>query len=172
MGRRGPALLLLATLAACASTPDAAWSPPAGPIPLRLERLEGGWFDLGTARGKVVLVNFFATWCFPCVQELPLLDRLQRTWGPEGLQVVAVSMDLEGRRVLRPFVEALGGLEFPVLLASERMFEGGGPFGPIRALPTTVVLDRDGHFVGAQAGLLDPEATERLVQALLESPGG
>lgn len=158
------ALIAACVSAGCASAPE----PTAGgPLRLRLERVDGGSFDLGTTRGSVVLVNFFATWCPPCVEELPLLARLQGRYRAEGLQVIAISMDLDGRAVLEPFLDYFGDFGFPVLLADARYFDGETPFGPIRVLPTTAVIDRRGRFLGAQAGLLDAVETERLVQTLL-----
>ena len=158
-------LALILTLSACAT----GGGPPqaGGPVSMRLERLRGGTFDLGSQRGRLVMINFFATWCLPCVAEIPQLVELQRRYRSQGLQVVAVSMDLDGRAVLEPFLAHFGDLGFPVLLASERFFDGETPFGPIRVLPTTAVVDRRGRFVGVQAGMLHAAETERLVQVLL-----
>jgi cytochrome c biogenesis protein CcmG/thiol:disulfide interchange protein DsbE len=120
-----------------------------GPAPtFRLPSLEGGEVELGSYRGKVVLLNFWATWCPPCVAEMPSLERLHRTLGPEGLAVVTVSTD-EDEAALRQFVAA-NKLSLPVL----RDPGGRVASGQYRTTgyPETFVLDRNGvlleHVVG------------------------
>jgi len=116
--------------------------------------------------GKVVLIDFFATWCFPCLEDLPNLEALRRRYGNRGFEIVAIGMDLEGELVLGPFAEHYA-LPFPVLVASPRIREGQSPFGPIRELPTTVLLARDGSLLAAYTGVADPAALSRLVEQAL-----
>ena len=114
----------------------------------RLPALAGGESELGALRGKVVVLNFWATWCPPCVSEMPSLERLHRALGPVGLAVVAVSTD-EDEAELRRFV-AQYALTLPVLrdpggrVASDEYKTTG--------YPETFVLDRSGvlleHVVG------------------------
>ena len=114
----------------------------------RLPSLAGGEIDLESYRGKVVVLNFWATWCPPCVVEMPSLERLHRTLGPEGLAVVTVATD-EGPAALREFVEDYQ-LTLPVLL------DPGGRSAAAdyrtTGYPETFVLDRQGvllrHYVG------------------------
>lgn len=115
---------------------------------------------------RVVLVSFFATWCFPCLAEMPLLERLQAELGPRGLQVIAVGMDLEGAQVLAPFAEHYG-LRFPVLEADRAMLEGRTVYGNVQALPTTAVLDRRGQLVDAWTGVLGEAQVEARVRKAL-----
>lgn len=116
--------------------------------PFRLVSLAGGEGDLAALRGKVVVLNFWATWCPPCVAEMPSLERLHRTLGPEGLAVVTVSTD-EDEAELRRFVSGRA-LSLPVL----RDPGGRVASGAYRTTgyPETFVLDRSGvvleHFVG------------------------
>jgi peroxiredoxin len=116
--------------------------------PVRLPSLAGGEVDLGSLRGRVVVLNFWATWCPPCVAEMPSLERLHRTLGPEGLAVVTVSTD-EDEAELRRFVSE-HALTLPVLR---------DPGGRVAAsdyrttgYPETFTLDRGGvlleHTVG------------------------
>jgi cytochrome c biogenesis protein CcmG, thiol:disulfide interchange protein DsbE len=78
-----------------------------------LPSLASGTTDLGRLRGRVVLVNFWATWCPPCVQEMPSLERLHEALGPEGLSVIGISID-EDEAAVRDFV-ARHGVRFPIL---------------------------------------------------------
>jgi len=138
---------------------------------MSLERFAGGTYELAAQHGDVIVVNFFATWCLPCIDELPMLQRLQDRYRRDGLQVVAVAMDVEGRVVVTPFLEVMP-LNFPVLLADERVYEGRTPFGPITTLPTTAVVGRDGIIVGAHVGILEEQPTEALLVQLLARDGG
>jgi peroxiredoxin len=114
----------------------------------RLPSLAGGETELASLRGKVVLLNFWATWCPPCVEEMPSLERLYRKLSPEGLVVLAVSAD-EDASDLRSFV-ARGGLTMPVLrdpggvVAADQYHTTG--------YPESFVIDRSGvllqHTVG------------------------
>ena len=114
----------------------------------RLPSLAGQEMDLAAQRGKVVVLNFWATWCPPCVAEMPSLERLHRTLSPEGLAVITVSTD-EDEAELRRFVSARS-LTLPVLK------DPGGRVaaGEYRTTgyPETFVLDREGrlleHVVG------------------------
>jgi peroxiredoxin len=81
--------------------------------PLRLDALQGGEVDRESYRGRLVLVNFWATWCPPCVEEMPSLQRLHQALGPEGLVVLGVSVDEQGG-ALQDFVKR-AGVTFPIL---------------------------------------------------------
>ncbi|TQF09516.1 TlpA family protein disulfide reductase [Myxococcus llanfairpwllgwyngyllgogerychwyrndrobwllllantysiliogogogochensis] len=123
--------------------------------------------DVRKLQGKVVLVSFFATWCFPCLAEMPTLEALQRDYGAQGLQVVSVGMDLEGTKVLQPFAEHYAP-RYPVLVASEWMIEGRSPFGPIKGLPTTVLLDRRGRAVAGWQGVEGHGDVAKAIEKLLK----
>ncbi len=120
-----------------------------------------------TLPGKVVLVSFFATWCFPCIAELPTLQALQRDYGTRGFLLVGVGMDLEGAKVLEPFAYSME-LSYPVLLADARIIEGHSAFGPIRALPTTYLMDREGKVLGAWQGVAPHGAVSEAIEKALK----
>ena len=110
--------------------------------------LDGRTVDLDSYRGKVVVLNFWATWCPPCVAEMPSLERLHRALGPEGLAVVTVSTD-EDEAALRSFVSQYA-LTLPVL----RDPGGRGPASRYRTTgyPETFVLDRTGRLLQHTVG--------------------
>jgi peroxiredoxin len=132
----------------------------------RLPSLAGGEVDLASQRGKVVVLNFWATWCPPCVAEMPSLERLHRSLSPEGLSVVTVSTD-EDEAELRRFV-AEHALTLPVLkdpggrLAAEKYRTTG--------YPETFVLDRNGRVLQHVVGPTEWDSAERLAtfRGLLE----
>lgn len=121
-----------------------------GPAPeVRMLARDGEAFGLDAWRGRLVLLNFWATWCAPCVREMPSLQRVQAKLGSEGLEVLALSQDLKGWEVIDPFVERLGLDGLTVLHdpqgAAARAFE-------VRGLPDTVVIGRDGRILGRLTG--------------------
>jgi peroxiredoxin len=124
----------------------------------RLPSLAGGEVDLASQRGKVVVLNFWATWCPPCVAEMPSLERLHRSLSPEGVSVVTVSTD-EDEAALRRFV-AEHALTLPVLK------DPGGRVaaGEYRTTgyPETFVLDRNGRVLQHVVGPAEWDSTERL----------
>jgi peroxiredoxin len=116
--------------------------------PFRLPAVAGGEVDLQSLRGRVVVLNFWATWCPPCVEELPSLERLHRALGKEGLSVVSVSVD-EDEGVLRRFVTE-HKLTFPVLRDPGGRLAAGAY--RTTGYPETFELDAEGivreHIVG------------------------
>jgi peroxiredoxin len=127
----------------------------------------GGRLTLGDFHGRVVLVNFWATWCPPCVTELPALERLHRRHEHQGFTVLALSMDTGAPAMVDAFVRERG-LSFPVGL--DPAGEIARRYG-VRALPTTVLLDRHGRAVASAIGPREwdgPDA-HALVEALLRT---
>ena len=120
--------------------------------------------------GRVVLLNFWATWCAPCVRELPTMDRLQAQLGPEGLSVVAVSWDRGGLGVVAPFLDRLGVDHLVIYLDPKG--STGRDFG-VRGLPTTLLIDAEGRIVGGLEGPLEWDSPEALalIRHYLEKAG-
>ncbi len=132
-----------------------------------MHTVDGQAVDSGSLRGKVVLVNFWATWCGPCKDEMPALERLRRRLSDRQFEVLAVTADQEPEAI-RNFAKTLN-LEFPILLDETK--EVSAAFG-VRGLPTTVVIDRNGRWVGRAVGprAWDSPATVALFENLTESP--
>src|SRR5262249_8723248 len=102
-----------ATAPSLSSFAPALQLPAVGSVPYSEQQL----------RGQVLLVTFLATWCFPCVGQIPILDREQKLYASRGFKIVAVGMDLEGAEVLAPFAQEYQ-LPFPLLVADERIRKG------------------------------------------------
>ncbi len=112
-----------------------------------LEDLSGKRIALKNLKGKVVFLNFWATWCIPCRQEMPTMEKLHKTFKERGLEVVAVNIK-EDKKDVRKFVEELG-LTFTILLdKSGNISEEYGAW----SIPLTYVINRKGEFVGKAAG--------------------
>lgn len=172
MGRHaGRALLaLFLSLSGCAGPSG---NPPshvdASPYLAELQRLPvlgGGWLDGSTLGGKVVVVQFLATWCFPCIATAPRLQEISDREQGRGLVALAVGMDLEGPQVLRPFADQLG-LRFPVLIADDALRSGQTAFGKVGLLPTTLIIGRDGRVVSVYAGVAEQGTLEPLIDSAL-----
>lgn len=131
---------------------------PPVPAPLEVfEDLAGARVRLADFRGQVVLVNFWATWCAPCVREMPTLDRLQAMLAGEGLVVAAVSVDRAGRQAVEPFAAKLG-LEHLALFLDPKSALARA-FG-LSGLPTTYLIDRAGRVVRVLAGPAEWDSPE------------
>jgi cytochrome c biogenesis protein CcmG/thiol:disulfide interchange protein DsbE len=115
-----------------------------------LQNAAGEQVKLSDYQGQVVLLNFWATWCGPCKIEMPWFIEFQRKYKDQGFAVLAVSLDEEGWDVVRPYAEELKA-NFPVLLGDEQVADS---FGSIQALPTTLIIDRQGRISKRHQGLV------------------
>jgi len=114
-------------------------------------------------RGKVVLLDFWATWCTGCKKEIPWFAEFERVYGAQGLAVVGVSMDEGGWKVLKPFL-AETHVPYRMLLGDDAMAKQYG----IENLPDTFLIDRRGKVAAAYlAGLVDKDDVEANIKALL-----
>jgi thiol-disulfide isomerase/thioredoxin len=127
---------------------------------------EGTERTLEDYRGKVVVLNLWATWCAPCRREMPALDRLQAQLGDQGLLVMPLSMDRGGLDQIQEFYDEVG---LPTLgIYHDPKAAAGRAFGAL-GLPTTIVIDREGREVGRLLGPAewDSEEAVSLVRAIL-----
>ncbi|MDX1648831.1 MAG: TlpA disulfide reductase family protein [Myxococcota bacterium] len=129
-----------------------------------LPDLEGQEVTLSALRGRPVVVDFWATWCAPCVHQIPVLNAFQQAH-PE-VAVLGVAVDVDGREVVAPFAEE-HGIAYRVLLGDERLARRYGAFG----FPTLYLIDREGAVAAAHAGVVQREELEAAL-AGLEEPGG
>ncbi len=113
------------------------------PLDFNLPTLEGKRLSLSQYRGRVVIIEFFATWCRPCRRALPKLNDFVKQFGDQGVSAIGYSIDKGGRRLVKPFVARLG-LEFPVVLGTVK---GAEELGQVQFLPTTLVIDPKGRLV-------------------------
>jgi peroxiredoxin len=122
--------------------------------------LSGQVLRLSSLRGKVVLVNLWATWCPPCREEMPSMERLHARLRGRDFQLLAVSEDEGGKDVVQAFVRQLG-LSFPVLLDPERQV---GDRYEVWGYPETFVIDRNGYVVERVIGPRDWDSAESVAK--------
>jgi peroxiredoxin len=134
---------------------------------IQLETLEGDTVRLSEYRGKVVVLNFWATWCPPCRREIPDLMRLQDRFGSRGLRVIGVSLDREGKAVVQRYVDDVG-IDYTVGIDDGSIAQA---FGGVPALPTTYIIGRSGRIRGRVPGLATEAMLASGLRGLLnESP--
>ncbi|MDB5097947.1 MAG: alkyl hydroperoxide reductase [Cyanobacteria bacterium RYN_339] len=118
---------------------------------------------LSDLKGKVVVVDFWATWCPPCRAEIPDFVALQKQYGPKGLQIVGVSVDKGGTAEVVKFMKA-NSINYPILM-SDGATESA--YGGIRAIPTTFLIDKKGNVAHKFIGGTARDVFEKEIKALL-----
>jgi thiol-disulfide isomerase/thioredoxin len=132
---------------------------------LKAKDLDGKELSLDAYKGKVVLLNFWATWCGPCRAEIPSLIRIQEAY-KDRLQIIGMDVDDENEEQLRAFVKKQG-INYPVAMTSDTVRLS---YGGIAALPTVFVINRDSKVVQKHVGLFNPALYEIEARALLDMP--
>ena len=132
-------------------------------IDFHLPDLAGSPWQLSDRRGKVVLVNFWATWCPPCREETPGLVRLYRDYRSKGVVVVGISMDDDPRQAVPPFLRQYG-VPYTVLVPDS----GFNLAGDIESLPTTLLIDRQGRVAKVYVGAVGESEVEEELDVLLK----
>lgn len=140
------------------SGPQQGFEETEDPAPnFQLQTIDGDVFRLKEHRGKVVVLNFWGTWCPPCREEIPDLVSLQKELGDDGLQVVGVALERNaGVKKVRAFAEKQN-INYPVGLGDGSITQ---KYGGIRRVPTTVVIDADGKIRGRLTG----QVTEKMLR--------
>lgn len=141
-------------------------------MPASLNQAEPEWkltdlngHEVGSAglKGKVVVLDFWATWCVPCIGEIPGYIELQKKYGPQGLVIVGVSVDNKKPDYVKKFVQAKG-MNYTVAMADDSIVDA---FGGFESIPTTFLINREGRIVNRKVGALPTDEYEKLVvQAL------
>lgn len=114
-------------------------------------------------RGKVVLVTFWATWCGPCVQEIPSLISLQNDYGPKGFTVIGISMDQGGPRIVEKLMNKVG-VNYPVVMGDSKVSRA---FGGIYGIPASFLVDQSGNIVKRHTGWVSHETLDAEVKKLM-----
>jgi peroxiredoxin len=128
-----------------------------------LEDNNGREVKLSNLKGKVVLVNFWATWCEGCQVEIPSLIELQKKYQARGLVVIGVSLDDDGWKSVKPWLKEKK-VNYPVVIGSDDL---GKQYG-LEGMPLTALIDRDGKIAAIHPGVLNKDATDHQLRTLLQ----
>ena len=131
-----------------------------------LKDTDGKPVHLSDYRGKVVLLDFWATWCGPCRVEIPWFIEMQRKHKDQGFEVLGVAMDDEGWEVVKPFLADMG-VNYRVMMGNDATAQ---LYGDVDALPSTFLIDRDGRIAAIHLGLSSRKEFEDGVEELLRTP--
>lgn len=146
-------------------------SKPSAPE-VTFKDLQGKDVSLASLKGKVVVVNFWATWCEPCRYEIPWLIDVQQKYRDKGFTFLGVAMDDDGKVSVEPFVQKtqfdVGGhsmtMNYPIVLGNDDL---AAKFGGLIGLPTTIVISRDGKITKRYIGPAKQDELEKDIQGLL-----
>ena len=129
-----------------------------------LKDADGKTVTLADYKGKVVLLNFWATWCGPCKIEIPWFADFEQKYKDRGFAVLGVAMDEEGWEVIKPYL-AQSKVNYRVILGNDTV---AGLYGGVESLPTTFVLDQNGKIASTHVGLVSKSDYENEIMQLLE----
>jgi thiol-disulfide isomerase/thioredoxin len=144
-----------------------------GPAPdVTFKDLQGNNVTLASMKGKVVLLNFWATWCDPCHEEIPWMIQLQQKYADKGFTMLGAAMDDEGVKIVQPFVQKTQfdvqghptTMNYPIVIANDDI---ASKFGGLIGLPTSVMISRDGTMAKRYIGLVSEDTVEKEIRSLL-----
>jgi thiol-disulfide isomerase/thioredoxin len=175
-------LAAMLLLGGCKSSSDvpkttgaAAAAPAPAPAPeakVALPGLDGTDATVAQYKGSVVLVNFWATWCKPCQEEIPWLIEFNEKYGPKGLVILGVAMDEDGKKVVEPWVKtqhfSVNGqseiMNYRILLGTDKITD---EFGGLIGLPTSMLYSRDGKKVRTIIGEIKHDDMVKAIESQL-----
>ena len=127
----------------------------------------GSPIKLSALKGKVVLLDFWATWCTGCKVEIPWYIEFENRYGKDGLAAIGVSMDEDGWNSVKPFLQE-HKINYPVVIATPQL---ANEYGGLPSLPVTLLIDRSGNIAESHAGMVNKDEFENKIKQLLHQAG-
>ena len=134
-----------------------------------LPDMNGQKVDLVSFQGRVIVIEFWATWCAPCREEIPVLNQIYKAYKEKGLVVIGISLDRKPPQEVKKFLDQLQ-VEYTNVMGDEEIFERYSQManlGPIRGIPATFVIDRKGQICQRYMGLTEKRILEEAIEAAL-----
>jgi cytochrome c biogenesis protein CcmG/thiol:disulfide interchange protein DsbE len=131
-----------------------------------LQDAQGHTVRMSDLDGRVVVINFWATWCVPCKEEIPWLVDFENRYKDQGFTVVGVSLDEKGWDVVKPYAEKMG-MNYPIVIGDART---AYKYGQVKSLPVTFVVDRDRRVAAIHFGLINKKKVDQEIRDLLQQP--
>jgi thiol-disulfide isomerase/thioredoxin len=139
-------------------------APATQSVPVwKLTDLNGHEVSSAQLKGKVVVVDFWATWCVPCIGEIPGYIKLQKKYADKGLVIVGVSVDQKKPDYVRKFVKAKG-MNYTIAMADDTIAD---TFGGFDVIPTTFLINREGRIINRKTGAVPEDQYEKLIEQAL-----
>lgn len=155
-------LFVLLLLFRCGGNSDP--GSPNNDFDFNLPGLDGKSYSMQDFAGQIVVLNFWATWCPPCLEEVSKLNDLYHRYKGNGVQVIGIALDKDSLDLVRPFVKT-NKISYTVLVGNQQVFSGLKNF---KGVPTTILFDQKGKIRKRFDGSFDPEQLEENLQLLLE----
>ena len=129
----------------------------------KLEKVGGGMVKLSEYKGNIIILDFWATWCPPCIKEIPDFVELQKEYGAKGLVILGISLDQNTKKALPPFMKKYK-INYPILLTDGKVDKA---YGGVSGIPTTFVIDQKGAIYKQYVGFRPKQVFESDIKALL-----
>ena len=129
----------------------------------KLKAADGKTIELAKLKGKVVVVNFWATWCAPCRAEVPGFIDVYEKYKNKGVEIVGISLDEEGWGKVKPYISK-SKVNYPVVIDG---FKAAQEYGNVNVIPTTFFVDKNGNIKQKHIGMLDKESLEKILKEML-----
>jgi len=129
-----------------------------------LKTYEGNVIKLSDLKGKIVMINFWATWCPPCKAEIPGFIEVYKKYKNKGFELIGIALDEEGWEKVKPFVKK-NKINYPIVLGTKKVVMDYGGLGVI---PTTFIIDKNGFILAGHQGYLSKENLENFLNSVLK----